>query len=404
MSQPGFARHALTSGALAAFALGGLAGQPASRAADQSTYTLQWLQVIPQHPQTLFIGGTIDDPSCDQDMAGCGGWALRSTDGGHTWHSLSRALTLGQQGDSGNSPYQPVVGADGQHVLLIVYWQSSPDGSAAHLSSSADGGAHWTERTIDANAESNGAGAGAAQVVFSPVNPSHVYATEDIGDGHYELGISDDWGATWNTAILGNPDDEAAPNAVLPDPTLADTVYALAYDDSGSPEQLSVERSQDAGNSWSSVKLPDAGSGATLQLDPHEPGMLELITAHTPRGQVYLSADHGQSWRLAPCPGRLPSGSCPTAVTDNLFGAGHAYALGPGGVFRFDGAGAARNRLAISARLPIPPRGVRAVAGGMRYGDPVYLLGSATAQGALSIYRSDDAGQRWHRLRFAPPA
>jgi len=118
---------------------------------------------------------------------------------------------------------------------------------------------------------------------------------------------------------------------------------------------------------------------------------------------VYLSADHGRTWRPAACPGVL-RGSCPAAAIDNAFGAGASYAFVGDGLYRFHGAGPATARLPLSARLPVPSRAIAAVTGGPRPGDPVYLtLKGPAGAGAPVFYRTLDAGRTWQRIAVPNP-
>ena len=245
---------------------------------------------------------------------------------------------------------------------------------------------------------------------ISPVNPHRVWAFDEFGS---QISIntllrSDDGGAhfrvTWPPAGAtpsggqpGEPGSTPVPGGPEPpgvrmvaDPTHADTAYLGLQTSTTLPPPQAWARTEDGGRTWQPVPLPVAtpfgdgtaspyASDVELYLDPHLPGLLALRVAGSPAppglppDRRYVSADHGRTWRAVHCPGDL-RGECPASTLDNVFGAGKAYGFYRDGVHAFAGAGAAGPRLALTARLPCRGAAVLDAAGGMRAGDPAYLL------------------------------
>ena len=162
-------------------------------------------------------------------------------------------------------------------------------------------------------------------------------------------------------------------------------------------------RSEDAGLTWTRVATPTEIlplHSFSVATDRHEPGLIIATTsdAAVPTDRRYLSADRGRTWRAATCPGDL-RGVCPAFTVDNVFGAGASYAFFPSGIYRFQAAGPALDRLAISDQLPAPIGQLIDVQAGSRAGDPVYLLARGQ-QGHVQglLYRNTDGGHSWQGL------
>lgn len=248
---------------------------------------------------------------------------------------------------------------------------------------------------------------------ISPADPSRLYAafsyrqSPDSGDGcPVQVSTSVDAGQTWTS--LGDPTGVAGAgpyeiNYLLADPVVPDIFYAgLTSCGDGSIRVI-----VDSGGTAAPVAPPAGVADFEVSTDTHEPRLLVARSSGQPADRIYLSADHGSTWRAATCPGDL-RGTCPAFVMDNVFGAGQSYAFGRDGIHPFRGGGPAGTRLAISDRLPVPIAQVIDVGAGIRQGDPVYLLtkGVPCCTGALIAARPGSCCPQdcptWHRLAPRP--
>ena len=377
---------------------------------------IQWLVVSPRDPRTLYVG-----------RYACPMVFLRSRDAGRTWRNLLDAAQIcingyGGEATSGNTLTGPLlIAADGRTLFLDEFYAppQSNDLEAHLLLSSADGGDHWS---IPDHGYDQGSG-----VVFivlgTPASPRHglqqIYVT-GYSVSQVDGGYSVVYQAVSRVASVGgtaagagaDPEGVAGTpgaccfNAPFPDVQDPTTVYVNLQSVPGVPS--GAVRSEH-GLAWAVVAQPRARPPLrtfSVATDPHEAGLLVGRTQDTsvPPDRVYLSADHGRTWRAAACPGVL-RGACPAATIDNAFGTGASYAVVGDGLYRFHGAGPATARLPLSARLPVPSRAITAAAaGGPRPGDPVYLtLKGPAGGGAPVFYRTLDAGHSWQRIAVPNP-
>ncbi len=373
---------------------------------------IEWLVVSPRDPRTLYVG-RYDCPMV----------FLRSRDAGRTWRSLLDAAQVCVNGGTGpgNTVTGPLqIAADGRTLFLDEYYNSgSFDLSARLLLSSTNGGDHWS---IPDHAYDQGAGT--AYAVLGPPSPrphgpQFLYTEYDgIGATDYLVGYGDITGHSSNggPAGAGAPPDSVAGasgsccfNAPIPDARDPTTVYVNLVNNEGLPGSPPGGAVRSEHNRpWAVVSRPRARPPLhtfSVATDPHEAGLLVGYTQDpsVPPDRVYLSADHGRTWRAAACPGVL-HGACPAATIDNAFGAGASYAFVGDGLYRFHGAGPDTARLPLSARLPVPSRAIAAVTGGLRPGDPVYLtLKGPAGGGAPVFYRTLDAGRTWQRIPVPNP-
>jgi len=372
---------------------------------------IQWLVVSPRDPRTLYVG-RYDCPMV----------FLRSRDAGRTWRSLLDAAQICVNGGTGpgNTLTGPLqIAADGRTLFLDeLYNPGSFDLSARLLLSSGDGGDHWS---IPDHAYDQGAGT--AYAVLGPPSPrphgpQFLYMEYGgIGDTDLLVSYGDiNHPGYGEGAGAGAPPDSAAgapglccAGAPVPDARDPTIVYVNLVNNEGlpgSPPGGAVRSEHD--RAWAVVARPRARPSLRtfyVTTDPHEAGLLVGRTqdATVPRDRVYLSADHGRTWRAAACPGVL-RGSCPAATIDGAFGAGSSDAFVGDGLYRFHGGGPATARLPLSARLPVPSRAIAAVAGSLRPGDPVYLtLKGPAGGGAPVFYRTLDAGRSWQRVAVPNP-
>jgi len=223
--------------------------------------THQWYDGTP-HPwefkRVWHLEPALTDP--DTVYAGIEDAALfRSTDAGATWHELS-----GLRGHGSGSKWTPGAGGMGLHTILL-----------------------------------------------DPKNPKRIF----IAISAAGVFRSDDSGATWKVATKGLRSE------FMPDPTaeVGHCVHRIAHHPSR-PEVLfmqkhwDVMRSDDAGESWREVSgdLP-TDFGFPIDVHAHEPETVYVVPIKsdamavdtldrcgvyfgTTGGQVYASADSGDSW------------------------------------------------------------------------------------------------------------
>jgi hypothetical protein len=272
--------------------------------------THQWYDGTP-HPwdfkRVWHLEPSHDDP--DTVYAGVEDAALfRSTDAGASWIELS-----GLRRHSTGGIWQP--GAGGLCLHTIVLDPSRPDRifvaiSAAGAFRSDDGGGTWTVITRglrslyipDPEAE---VGHCVHRIALHPANPDRLYMQK-----HWDVCRSDDAGDLWTEVSDGLPSDFGFPIVVHAHEP--DTVYVVPIKSDAEhypPEgRLRVYRSRVGGGEWEALTegLPQQdfyqnvlrGAMSADTLDPCG------IYFGTTGGQVYGSADGGDSWRCIA--GHLP--------------------------------------------------------------------------------------------------
>ncbi len=382
-------------------------------------YYIDWVSVNPLYPRTVIVAGTRQLVDQQHDDL----WIMRSADGGATWIDLTEQVF-----GAGHSPQVRgpdtftlaplVVGPDGTHLSMGL----SQTGGAGRLHTwydlllSGDRGLTWTLPQTVTETGIVDYHVGFTAAAFGPLGTTRLYAV-DPGNGpdggpDGNLYVSDTDGLQWRAVQAASIQQ---PSGVVADPRRRDTVYVVDAGPS-STQSMTVtwQRSDDAGATWSVLRLPH-GLGAArfaLSIDPHLGATLvgQSTDARLPSDRRFLSSDGGRTWSAATCAGDL-AGACPAFVVDNVFGTRRSYGFYPrgpeAGIHAFTGGGLAGPRLSLSDRLPVPLSAISAVGGGLRAGDPVYVASrvvSGTVQGAL--YRSDDAGASWRPLvlPLVPPS
>jgi photosystem II stability/assembly factor-like uncharacterized protein len=231
-----------------------------------------------------------------------GGHLFRSDDGGTSWCELAGLREL-PDAQLWWGPFGPAI----FHSILPVADQ--PGQIYAGLSvvgvlASGDGGASWHDVTAniprmphDHTADRLPELADVHKLALHP--HGRLYATT-----HYGTFRSDDGAQSWQSIGDGLPFEMTRPLALHPrDP---DTLWVICHEDTPDAYlpvirgQLVVHRSHDGGHTWHALSsgLPMQENCAVLRealdIDMAEPCGLYLGTN---RGQLFTSADEGQSWR-----------------------------------------------------------------------------------------------------------
>jgi photosystem II stability/assembly factor-like uncharacterized protein len=241
----------------------------------------------PTDPDTVYAG--VEDAAL-----------FRSTDAGATWHELP-----GLRGHSSGAQWAP--GAGGMCLHTILLDPTDPRRmyvaiSAAGVFRTDDGGETWAPKTKgltsnfmpDPTAE---IGHCVHRIALHPDRPKTLYMQK-----HWDVMRSDDEGETWHE-ISGNlPSDFGfvvdvhahEPETVYVVPIKSDSEH---YPPEG---KLRVYRSRTGGNEWEALTkgLPQSDCYVNILRDAMAVDSLDPCGVYfgTTGGQVYGSADAGDSW------------------------------------------------------------------------------------------------------------
>jgi hypothetical protein len=264
--------------------------------------THQWYDGTP-HPwefaRVWHLEPSLTDP--DVVFAGVEDAALfRSGDGGQTWQELSGL----RRHDSG-AHWQPGAGGMCLHTVLL-----HPDDparmviaiSAAGVFRTEDGGQTWqpsnrglhSEGIPDSDAE---VGHCVHHLARHSSNPDVIYMQK-----HWDVMRSDNGGKSWEEVSGNLPSDFGFPIEVHPHES--DTVYVvpITSDSEHFPPdgRLRVYRSRTGGGEWQELTkgLPQQHCYVNVLRDAMSVDSLEPAGVYfgTTGGQVYASADSGDSW------------------------------------------------------------------------------------------------------------
>ncbi len=225
---------------------------------------------------------------------------FRSTDGGHSWHELA-----GLRAAKGHL-WQP--GAGGMCLHTILLDPANPDRifvaiSAAGAFRTDDGGQTW--RPIN-----NGLRSpyelpdGAAEVghcvhnlAMHPSRPNVLFMQK-----HWDVNRSDDAGDSWHEVSGNLPSDFGFPIGVHAHEPNTIYVVPIKSDSEHYPPdgKLRVYRSRSGGNEWEALTkgLPQTDCYVNVLRSALAVDSLESCGIYfgTTGGQVYASADSGDSW------------------------------------------------------------------------------------------------------------
>jgi photosystem II stability/assembly factor-like uncharacterized protein len=264
--------------------------------------THQWYDGTP-HPwefnRVWHLEPAHDDP--DTVYAGVEDAALfRTTDGGHTWSEVSGLRRHG----SGPS-WQPGAGGLCLHTILL-----DPANrermfvaiSAAGAFRTDDGGTTWkainrglrSEGIPDPDAE---VGHCVHRIAMHPSRPNVLFMQK-----HWDVMRSDDAGDSWNEVSGNLPSDFGFPIHVHAHEP--DTIYVVPIKSDSEhfpPEgRLRVYRSRTGGHEWEALTngLPQRDCYVNVLRDAMAVDSLDACGVYfgTTGGQVYASADAGDTW------------------------------------------------------------------------------------------------------------
>jgi len=275
------------------------------------TGTHQWYDGTP-HPwefkRVWHVEPSLTDP--DTVYAGVEDAAMfRTTDGGKSWHELP-----GLRNHGSGSKWQPGAGGLGLHTILLDPTNAQRMYiaiSAAGAFRTDDGGTSWTpinrglksQYIPDPDAE---VGHCVHRIALHPSRPNTLFMQK-----HWDVMRTDDAGANW-TEISGNlPTDFGFPIDVHAHEP--DTIYVVPITSDSHhfpPEgKLRVYRSRTGGNEWEPLTngLPQQDCYVNVLRDAMAVDRLDACGIYfgTTGGQVYASADSGDTW--APIVRDLPA-------------------------------------------------------------------------------------------------
>lgn len=264
--------------------------------------THQWYDGTP-HPwefaRVWHLEPSLTDP--DTVYAGVEDAALfRSTDGGQSWRELS-----GLRRHGSGSSWQPGAGGLCLHTILLHPHDEARIFvaiSAAGAFRSDDAGETW--RPINRGLHSEGipdpeaeVGHCVHRIALHPERPDVLFMQK-----HWDIMRSDDAGDTWREVSGNLPSDFGFPidiHAHEPD-----TIYVVPIKSDSEhfpPEgKLRVYRSRTGGDEWEALTegLPQSDCYVNVLRDAMSVDRLDPCGVYfgTTGGQVYMSADAGDSW------------------------------------------------------------------------------------------------------------
>jgi photosystem II stability/assembly factor-like uncharacterized protein len=355
---------------------------------------IQALAIDPASPEIVYAGGTAD-------YAGKGGGVYKSVDGGARWSAVGIGLHHAEVSAFLIDPRRPAT----VYALASVKLFSNP----TQVYRSEDGGVHWLSMSGDLG------GATVSALAIHPAEPGSLLA------GTWDGGVfrSEDQGTSWRRSSEGLCATEV--RALLPstsDPPFIDclasgrparrdegdvrwafpvsgltrtTVHELVRDP-GDPATLfartdrGVSKSVDGGRHW--MPLTRVMAPTAIAIDPQSPNTVYLAAG---RG-IWRTTDGGTTWRTV---GAIFETGLVKELWVDPRSAGTLYAQS---VYS-DAAGThfflhrSVTAGALWEWLPTPSGFELA-----------FVLPDAAAPGVLfasdqlGLYRSEDAGKRWHAL------
>ncbi len=265
--------------------------------------THQWYDGT-QHPWEFARVWHLEPSLADPDIvyAGVEDAALfRSTDGGQTWHELS-----GLRRDSSGHLWQPGAGGMCLHTILLDPERPSRIFvaiSAAGAFRSDDSGETWqpinrglrSEYIPDPKAE---VGHCVHRIALHPSRPQVLFMQK-----HWDVMRSDDAGESWYEVSGNLPSDFGFPIAVHAHEPETVYVVPIKSDQEHFPPEgkLRVYRSRTGGHEWEPLTkgLPQRDCYVNVLREAMAVDALDPCGIYfgTTGGQVYVSADSGDTWQ-----------------------------------------------------------------------------------------------------------
>jgi photosystem II stability/assembly factor-like uncharacterized protein len=269
---------------------------------EGTTGTHQWYDGTP-HPwefkRVWHLEPSLNDP--DTVYAGVEDAAIfRSTDGGQNWQELP-----GLRGHGTGSQWAPGAGGMGLHTILLD--RAHPDRvfsaiSAAGVFRTDDGGKTWRPMNKGLHSlyipnPTAEVGHCVHRIAMHPSRPEVLFMQK-----HWDVMRSDDGAENWHEVSGNLPTDFGFPIEVhAHEPN---TVYVVPIKSDGEhypPEgKLRVYRSRTGGNEWEPLTrgLPQKDCYVNVLRDATTVDSLDPCGIYfgTTGGQVYASADSGDSW------------------------------------------------------------------------------------------------------------
>ena len=264
--------------------------------------THQWYDGTP-HPWEFARVWHLEPSLTDPDTVYAGvedAGLFRSTDGGREWRELSGL----RRHDSGSS-WQP--GAGGMCLHTILLDPTDPARifiaiSAAGVFRSEDAGTTWQPVNRGLRSEgipdpSAGVGHCVHRIAMHPSRPDVLFMQK-----HWDVMRSDDRGDSWHEVSGNLPTDFGFPIDVHAHEPETVYVVPITSDSEHFPPdgRLRVYRSRTGGNEWEGLTagLPQKDCYVNVLRDAMAVDSLDSCGVYfgTTGGQVYASADAGDSW------------------------------------------------------------------------------------------------------------
>ena len=225
---------------------------------------------------------------------------VRTIDGGLTWYNVT-------------PPDVTETGYGARHFAMDAdhAWVQIPDfnkyPNSGFLYRTVDGGLTWTEYETPFSS---------GDLKFLDENNGWMLADLGVGAGSNAVAVyrTDDGGVSWTRTFTNDPNQTNAGDSlplsglkggIAPVDTQTALVYGVVY----APGTVYLFRTQDGGETWSTVKtvpLPEGAQDADLNVDqvkfvlPGDAFMALRITSDESRLAIYTSKDAGDTWILTP--------------------------------------------------------------------------------------------------------